>query len=136
MRKRNIRLFVCFALVFCLISISFSALAVGCSAHGTDYAIADGKPVLLNYTYKDTSSHNANYKQYYLCQICGPQLGSWATYPSVAESHGSTFVSDQGHVYGTTTHRYMAECEKCGYDRIKTFSCPGNPCRLPWARGL
>jgi transcription elongation factor Elf1 len=135
MRKGNIRLFVCFALVFCLISISFSALAVGCtnnSDHDTSYAVPDGERVFKNYTFKDTKQHNANYKQYYHCDICGPYLGSWATYPAVAESHGSTYVSDQGHVSGKTSHRYQASCSKCGFVRTKTYTCPGNPCILPY----
>jgi len=130
MRKGNIRLFVCFTLVFCLISISFSALAVSCT-HGTLYPKFEDEDFLV-YTYKSTSQHNANYKYYYTCRICGPYLSGWVTYPSTAESHGATYVSDQGHVSGTTTHRYQANCSKCGYLRTKTYSCPGNPCRLPY----
>lgn len=39
--------------------------------------------------------------------------------------------TDGGHVAGTTTHRMKYTCSGCGDSYTTTYSCPGNPCRLP-----
>lgn len=112
--------------VLCFTLWSNSALA--CKLHGYSFAFVSGTE--KNYASINNSQHNVNEKAYYMCEIC-MLTDPWVTYSSYTENHAYT-ETNGGHVSGTTNHRYLYHCTKCGHDWTKYVHCekPGCPVQV------
>ena len=102
--------------------------ALACSAHGTRYAFVSD--TVRNYNSTNNSQHSVYEKTYYMCRIC-MLTDPWTSTSTYTENHAYT-ETNGGHVSGTTNHRYLYHCTKCGHDWTKYVHCekPGCPVQV------
>lgn len=121
--------------IVALLILSFveaSAVTTPCSRHGRAYEEEYGDPKRTGvYTYYDSTYHLVEYLTYCGCQMCnigGNMLSTWLKYTQVQEAHPYEWVSDGGHVYGSSTHLRNLQCKVCNRYYSQSVTCYGPPC--------
>lgn len=134
MSKKISKVFTLLILVITMLSVTASAFALGCP-NVTNHERRYESHVDTNIIYSSisNSTHTKKTVVYYICQMCGPYLGSYASRTTISESH-RLIGTNKGHVGNTKFHKWNDKCRLCSYDRTYNYSCPGatGACRTPY----